>query len=40
MLDWNEPSIRFYESLGATVLPEWELVRMTAHEFAAALAQA
>ena len=29
VLDWNEPSIRFYQSLGATVMPEWELVRMT-----------
>jgi hypothetical protein len=29
VLDWNEPSIRFYESLGATLMPEWELVRMT-----------
>jgi len=35
VLDWNEPSIRFYESLGAKILPEWELVRMTAPEFAA-----
>ena len=35
VLDWNEPSIKFYESLGATVMPEWELVRMTAPEFAA-----
>jgi GNAT superfamily N-acetyltransferase len=35
VLDWNEPSIRFYESLGAKVLPEWELVRMTAAEFTA-----
>ncbi|HEY4997581.1 MAG TPA: GNAT family N-acetyltransferase [Usitatibacter sp.] len=34
VLDWNEPSIKFYESLGATILPEWELVRMTAPEFA------
>ena len=34
VLDWNEPSIRFYESLGAKVLPEWQLVRMTAPEFA------
>ena len=34
VLDWNEPSIKFYESLGATVLPEWELVRMTAPQFA------
>ncbi len=29
VLDWNEPSIRFYESLGATLMREWELVRMT-----------
>ena len=29
VLDWNEPSIRFYESLGATLMKEWELVRMT-----------
>jgi GNAT superfamily N-acetyltransferase len=34
VLDWNEPSIRFYESLGATVMKEWLLVRMTAAEFA------
>ena len=33
VLDWNEPSIRFYESLGAKVMPEWELVRMTEAEF-------
>jgi GNAT superfamily N-acetyltransferase len=35
VLDWNEPSIRFYESLGGKVLPEWQLVRMTATEFSA-----
>ena len=35
VLDWNEPSIRFYESLGATVMPEWELVRMTEPEMRA-----
>jgi len=29
VLDWNEPSIRFYRSLGATLMPEWQLVRMT-----------
>ena len=34
VLDWNAPSIRFYESLGATLMPEWQLVRMTAPEFA------
>jgi GNAT superfamily N-acetyltransferase len=35
VLDWNEPSIRFYRSLGATVMPEWQLVRMTSGEIAA-----
>lgn len=34
VLDWNTPSIRFYESLGATLMPEWQLVRMTAAQFA------
>jgi GNAT superfamily N-acetyltransferase len=28
VLDWNEPSIRFYESLGAQVLREWLTVRL------------
>lgn len=35
VLDWNEPSIRFYESLGANLLKEWVLVRMTRPEFEA-----
>ena len=35
VLDWNEPSIRFYESIGGKVLPEWQLVRMTELEFSA-----
>ena len=29
VLDWNEPSIRFYESLGAAILREWLLARVT-----------
>lgn len=33
VLDWNEPSIRFYESLGASIMKEWLLVRMTRPEF-------
>src|SRR3954466_13394775 len=33
VLDWNTPSIRFYESMGAVLLPEWELVRMTEPAF-------
>ncbi|HSN21788.1 MAG TPA: GNAT family N-acetyltransferase [Usitatibacter sp.] len=35
VLDWNEPSIRFYESLGASLLKEWILVRMTRDELEA-----
>lgn len=34
VLDWNEPSIKFYESLGASILKEWLLVRMTEEEIA------
>jgi GNAT superfamily N-acetyltransferase len=33
VLDWNQPSIDFYKSLGAQLLPEWILVRMTEGEF-------
>lgn len=29
VLDWNEPSIRFYESLGATPMNEWVGYRLT-----------
>jgi len=29
VLDWNEPSIRFYEALGATLMREWLLARVT-----------
>ena len=39
VLDWNEPSIQFYKSLGATIMPEWHLVRMTAEEIAALAAE-
>ena len=28
VLDWNAPAIRFYESLGATVMPDWRIVRV------------
>jgi GNAT superfamily N-acetyltransferase len=28
VLDWNEPAIRFYESLGARVLPDWRTARL------------
>jgi len=29
VLDWNEPSIRFYEKLGAVPLDEWTTFRLT-----------
>jgi GNAT superfamily N-acetyltransferase len=28
VLDWNAPAIAFYQSLGATVLPDWRIVRV------------
>lgn len=34
VLDWNEPAIRFYESLGATVLPDWRIARVTGESLA------
>jgi GNAT superfamily N-acetyltransferase len=29
VLDWNQPAIDFYEKMGATVLPDWRVVRIT-----------
>ena len=29
VLDWNTPALRFYERMGATVLPDWRIVRVT-----------
>ena len=29
VLDWNENAIRFYEKMGATVMPEWRICRVT-----------
>jgi GNAT superfamily N-acetyltransferase len=29
VLDWNENAIRFYQSLGADVLPDWRICRLT-----------
>ena len=34
VLDWNEPAIRFYESIGASVLPDWRIVRVTGEALA------
>ncbi|HTE16668.1 MAG TPA: GNAT family N-acetyltransferase [Burkholderiales bacterium] len=29
VLNWNQPAIRFYEGLGATVMPDWRIARVT-----------
>jgi GNAT superfamily N-acetyltransferase len=29
VLDWNVHAIRFYEGMGATVMPEWRICRVT-----------
>ena len=29
VLDWNEPAIRFYQRMGAQVLPDWRICRVT-----------
>jgi GNAT superfamily N-acetyltransferase len=28
VLDWNEPAIRFYQRMGAALLPEWRICRI------------
>ncbi len=34
VLDWNEPSIKFYESLGAIPMEEWTIFRLTGEALA------
>ena len=34
VLDWNAPAIGFYERLGATVLPDWRIARVTGEALA------
>ena len=29
VLDWNEPAIAFYQSMGANILPDWRICRFT-----------
>ena len=36
VLDWNVSAIDFYESLGAAVLPDWRIARVTGERVAAA----
>ncbi len=40
VLDWNAPAIRFYEKLGATVMPDWRIVRTTGKSLNALAAKA
>ncbi len=40
VLDWNVPAIRFYQSLGAAVLPDWRIARVTGASLAALAAGA
>ncbi len=35
VLDWNAPAIGFYESMGATVMPDWRICRVTGDALAA-----
>jgi GNAT superfamily N-acetyltransferase len=34
VLDWNEDAIRFYQKLGAEVLPDWRICRLTGEALA------
>jgi GNAT superfamily N-acetyltransferase len=34
VLDWNEPALRFYERMGARVMEEWKLCRLTGDRLA------
>lgn len=40
VLDWNEPSIRFYESLGANIAREWLTARLEGDALVAFAAKA
>ena len=40
VLDWNEPSIGFYKSLGAVPMDEWTIFRLTGDSLSALAAQA
>ena len=33
VLDWNTPAIEFYQRLGATLMPDWRICRMTPEQF-------
>ena len=35
VLDWNQSAIRFYENVGATVMPDWRICRVSGERLAA-----
>lgn len=35
VLDWNEPAIAFYRRMGASILPDWRICRVTGEAIAA-----
>lgn len=40
VLDWNESAIAFYRRMGAHVLDDWRICRLTGHELRAAATRA
>ncbi|MGF6369509.1 GNAT superfamily N-acetyltransferase [Paraburkholderia sp. RAU6.4a] len=40
VLDWNQPAISFYQKMGAAVLPDWRVVRVTGDALARLAARA
>lgn len=39
VLDWNTPAIAFYQSMGAEILPDWRICRVTGAPLAALAGQ-
>jgi len=39
VLDWNQPAITLYQKMGATVLPDWRICRVTGDGLAALASQ-
>jgi GNAT superfamily N-acetyltransferase len=35
VLDWNQPALDFYRSIGAPAMPDWRICRLTGRELAA-----
>ena len=39
VLDWNEPAINFYKAMGADVMPDWRICRVTGDSLTALAAR-